>query len=92
MANRHTLHKSHVDPLKRFLESRGYQLLQLRTPYEAIRAISGFSYIIIYQKASADQHLTVRDVDMWIVKDFLRWYKEDAREKELDRQMSICGR
>jgi hypothetical protein len=73
MATRNLLHKIHLEAFKEWLKNDGWAILDgARGLYEVIRAKKGDRWLIVYRKADAKEHYSVRDVDCGIVRNFLR--------------------
>lgn len=80
MATRALLHISKKDELENWLEENGYMILAPRSVWEVIRCCkedeTGKDTVIIYQKASAKEHLSVMDKDYDLIRRFIRESKE----------------
>lgn len=72
MATRNLLHLSHLEEFKTWLTSKGWEVHNPRGMYEAIRAKKDSKWIIVFRKMGAKEHLSVRDADWWIVRQFYR--------------------
>lgn len=86
MANRHTLHYTHLEDFKRYLQKKGYEIKESKGVYEALRAIheNRKHPVIIYRRLDNSNgtklvHLTVMDRDEKIVKGF---YKERQADND----------
>ena len=80
MANRCTLHESHLTEFRAWLVKDGWTLEPPKGFYEVLRAARpGRRPLIIFRKLRAQQHLSVQDQDMVIVRRFL---KERGRHAE----------
>jgi len=78
MAVRSVLHIKHIDAFKGWLESEGWEIHPPRGVYEVIRAKLGKRLLIVFQRANAKEHCSVRDEDMWIVREY---YKNRSGDK-----------
>ena len=78
MATRNLLHKSHLDAFKEWLINNGWQIHDPRGLYEVLRASKGGKWLIVYRRADAKEHYSVRDVDYSTVRRFLKWRAENA--------------
>lgn len=76
MANRDTLHLKHLEPFTLWLMEQGYQRMEPTNFYEALRMRNGKDTIVLYRRNNMEQHFSVRDKDMQLVRAFLRYYKE----------------
>lgn len=83
MATRALLHISKKEQLEQWLEDKGYMILATRSPYEVIRCEkddeTGKDTIIIYQKASAKEHLSVMDKDYKLIRQFISETKGEQK-------------
>lgn len=82
MPVRNLLHPNHLEQFKDYLMVHGWEIEETKGCYEVLRARrEGRKHpIIIYQTAKGmggvhnnTEHLTVRDVDIYVVKGFFRW-------------------
>lgn len=76
MPNRNTLHLKHLDAFASYLTTRGFYPRPLTNSYERLRMRNGKHTVVLYQRNVAEQHLTVQDKDMPLVRAFLRSRKE----------------
>lgn len=72
MANRNTLHISKKEEFEKFLKEKGYTICPKTNIYEVIRAKNGKRTVLVYRKSNAKEHLSFRDKDYDLVKEFLR--------------------
>ena len=74
MANRHTLHKKHLEEFKSWLETDGWKICDAKGEFEVLFARkAGRKYpLILYSKLEAKEHITVRDMDWSVVAAFFR--------------------
>lgn len=77
MATRNLLHKIHLEPFKEWLIKTGWQICDTKGIYEVLRASKGSKWLIVYSRANAKEHYSVRDVDYSTVERFLRWRGKD---------------
>lgn len=75
MANRDTLHLKHLEPFTLWLMEQGYTRQPTTNFYEALRMRKGKDTIVLYRRNNMEQHFSVRDKDMRLVRAFLRYYK-----------------
>ena len=73
VATRNLLHKRHLESFKEWLIETGYQIHDTKGIYEVLRASKGSKWLIVYSRAGAKEHYSVRDVDYSTVERFLRW-------------------
>lgn len=88
MATRNLLHKSHLEEFKEWLIKVGYQIHDTKGPYEVLRASKGSKWLIVYRKADAKEHYTVRDIDYTTVSRFLRARRTDPDGRT---EKTACG-
>ena len=79
MATRNLLHKSHLEAFKEWLINAGWQICDTKGIYEVLRASKGSARLIVYSRADAKEHYSVRDIDYSTVCRFLRWRKENGK-------------
>lgn len=81
MANRHTLHSSHLDAFKGWLAGHGWTVQPIKGCFEVLRATRAgrAAPLIIYKKMGAAQHSTVLDRDMPVVRQFLKERERHAK-------------
>lgn len=74
MANRNTLHISHIPDFKAWLQSTGWTIEPTKGLFEVLRARrpGRKAPLIIYSRMDAKQHVTVLDRDRSLVRSFLR--------------------
>lgn len=74
MANRHILHKSKLEDFKVFLIRKGFEIQQLKGCYEVLRAKrkKPKRTVIVFQKDSAKEYLSLMDKDIPLVLEFIR--------------------
>lgn len=87
MANRNTLHINHLEEFTEWLKKDGWELQDTKGEYEVLRARKpGKKHpLIVYKKAGAKEHLTVRGTDWTVVRAFFK-------EKEYkDSKCSTCA-
>ena len=82
MAERCLLHKNKLYQFQVWLESKGYTLQPVKGLYEVLRAKKGKDTVIIYERNSAKEHLTVQQKDHWLVRQFIR----ESKEKEMNEK------
>ena len=91
MADRHTLHISHLEAFAEWLVKDGWMIGEpSQNPYEALRAIKPGrkTPLIVYQKANATEHLSVADSDMPVIGAFYRDQKKPKTRADRIRAMS----
>ncbi len=72
MAERCLLHQSKLDLFKRWLSSKGYEILPTKGIYEVLRAKKDKETVIVFRKAQVKEHLTVHQKDYRLVRQFIR--------------------
>jgi hypothetical protein len=73
MANMCLLHQSKLDAFQYYLHKHGWAIMTPRGDWEVLRAINPQGkLLIVYRRANATEHYSVRDQDVLIVKKFLR--------------------
>lgn len=74
MANKHTLHKTHLSDFVKWLEANGWKVLKPKDYYEVLRAThpNWQHPLLVYTSLRDPQHYTVRDRDMPVVWRFLK--------------------
>lgn len=77
MANRHTLHKKHLNDFKEWLITDGWEILDCMSIYERLRARKGKRVLVAYEKDAAKEHLSIADRDYPVVGAFLRSRRKD---------------
>ena len=82
MAMRNLLHKSHLEAFREWLIKTGYQIHDTKGIYEVLRASKGSKWLIVYSRANAKEHYSVRDVDYSTVRRFLRWRAENGENTD----------
>lgn len=81
MANRYTLHVSHLPELREWLQAKGYKLLPLsNNPYEVLRARKSKRTVVVYKKLNAKEHLSIMDRDVPLIRIFL----DEVRKNDSD--------
>ena len=76
MANRYTLHISHLPKLKLWLRNQGWEILPLsKHEYEVLRAKRDNRTLVIYKKYNAKEHLSYADRDRRLIRRFLEFMK-----------------
>ena len=81
MAERCLLHKNKLHQFQVWLESKGYTIFPCKGLYEVLRARKGKDTVIIYERNSAKEHLTVQQKDYGLVRQFIR--ERESKEKEM---------
>ena len=72
MANRYTLHISHLSKLREWLQTKGFEILPLsNNPYEVLRVRTGERTVVVYKKLNAKEHLSIMDRDVPLIRIFL---------------------
>lgn len=80
MANRYTLHVSHLPKLQEWLQAKGFELLPLsNNPYEVLRARKDKRTIVVYKKLNAKEHLSIMDRDYPLIRAFLNEVKQNEQ-------------
>ena len=84
MANRHTLHLKHLEEFTNWLISDGWEIENAKGHYQILvaRKPSRKHQLILYSKLKIKEHLTVRDMDMPIIRAFFR----DQRKKGVQNE------
>ena len=72
MANRQLLPIKFKDEFVEWLKNNDYIIKQPTNICEAVRAQNGKKKVIVYQKLDAPFHLSVRNEDVKIVREFLK--------------------
>ena len=81
MANRHTLHISHLPKLKSWLQDQGFEIMPVSSHgYEVLRAKKDGRTLIIYKKLDAKEHLSYMDNDWRIIRRFLEYMRGEVDE------------
>ena len=80
MATRNLLHKRHLEAFKEWLIKCGWKIHEPKGIYEELRASRGSKWLILYCRADAKEHYSVRDVDCSTVRRFLKWRAEDGKD------------
>ena len=76
MADRCTLHISHLPKFKEWLQEQGWSLLPLsNNKFEVLRAKRDNKTLVIYKKMNAKEHLSIMDKDWWLVREFIKTMK-----------------
>lgn len=90
MANRCSLHMSHVEEFKKWLIKDGWKIEEPKGFYEVLRARKDGKQrpLIVYKKLDAKEHLSVDDRDIGIVGAFLRDMKKTKTNADRIRSMS----
>ena len=92
MANRSTLHISHLPKLKMWLIDQGWEIQPLTDHgYEVLRAKRDKRTLVIYKKLDAKEHLSYADRDHRLIRrffDYMNGY-ERGRSDEIDRH-HVC--
>ena len=92
MADRNTIHFSHLDRFKRWLVKDGYELLPLsNNPYEVLRAKKGEDWLILYKRFGAKEHYTYMDKNWKTVRRFLNEVKNERTCKGNEDAEVVCG-
>lgn len=78
MANKHTLHKTHLPAFLEWLKANGWHVSLPKGYYEVVRATHPRRQhpLLVYTSLRDPQHYTVRDRDMPIVWRFLKERRE----------------
>lgn len=78
MANKHTLHRTHLPSFSKWLETNGWKVLEPKGYYEVLRAVHPHRRhpLLVYTQLRDPQHYTVRDRDMPVVWRFLKERRE----------------
>lgn len=71
MAQRCLLHISKLDNFKDFLTLNKYEIQDCKGLYEVLRAKKDKDTIIIFKKDRAEEHLSVQNKDIKLVKKFI---------------------
>lgn len=77
MANRCTLHISQIGSFESFLKQKGFHREPEKDVYEILRMSDGERKVIIYKKANAKEHLSVKDKDNDLLSEFLKSKRKD---------------
>lgn len=74
MANRHTLHLKHLEEFTEWLILDGWTIEKTKGYYQMLvaRKAGRKHPLILYSKLEIKEHLTVRDMDMPVVRAFFR--------------------
>ena len=74
MANRHTLQFKHLEEFTEWLESEGWEICESKGYYQILvaRKTGRKHPLILYGKLEIKEHLTVRDMDVPVVRAFFR--------------------
>ena len=74
MANRHTLHITHLPKLKMWLVDQGWELQPLTDHgYEVLRAKRDKRTLVVYKKLDAKEHLSYADRDHRLIRRFFEF-------------------
>lgn len=76
MADRALLSVYKIIEFKEWLQSKGYTLYEPRGYFEAIRARKDGEWLIVFYRFNMSEHLSVRDKDKKIVRQFIRERRE----------------
>lgn len=84
MANRHTLSVKHLNAFEEYLKVNDWEIVLQKGEYEVLRAkkVGRKNPLIIYAKTHTQNggaiiHCTFLDRDETVVRNFLRWLKEN---------------
>nr|DAS65604.1 MAG TPA: hypothetical protein [Caudoviricetes sp.] len=85
LANRHTLHLSHLPAFKSWLQDTGWIIEPTKGLFEVLRARrpGRKTLLILYARMDATQHCTVFDRDMPVIRQFLN---QERREHGVKHQ------
>jgi hypothetical protein len=83
MANRSLLHRSKIEDFKNWLKEDGWKIEQPKGIYEVVRATKGTRKpLIVYTRDNkGNEHITVQDRDVPVVRAYIRDRRREARAK-----------
>jgi hypothetical protein len=83
MANRHTLHLKHLEEFTNWLIANGWEIEKTKGYYQILvaRKSNRKQPLILYSKLQIKEHLTVRDIDMPVVRAFFRDKRKVVRNE-----------
>jgi hypothetical protein len=83
MSNRSLLHRSKIEDFKNWLKEDGWKIEQPKGIYEVVRATKGTRKpLIVYTRDNkGNEHITVQDRDVPVVRAYIRDRRREARAK-----------
>ena len=84
MAVRNLLSKNKLEAFKQWLEENKWQIVPVKGEYEILRGKRNGRCIIIYERNNSKEHLSVRDCDVDVIKEFLNYQSMPAVKEKLD--------
>ena len=90
MANRHTLHISKLEDFKEWLVKDGWEIEEPKGIWEVLKARKSGRQnpLIVYRKADAEEHLSIKERDSGVVGAFLRDCKKTKTNADRIRSMN----
>ena len=73
---RNLLHKSKIEPFKKFLKAEGWTVKETKGCYEAIRVAKAGMTVIFYKRNTGD-HLTTHGRGTYLASKFIEQYNHD---------------